>query len=105
MARKRKNEIRYILSTAIAILLFMLVGFGYDKIGITNVITNIDNNEIHKNDTTATIDINDIPKYNGQIYIEINNNIPVFSEEDFNITEDYYSELENKKARNGNDKD
>ena len=49
-------------------------------------------------------EISNIPEYNGEIYIEINNNIPQFSNEDFNIEEDYYSELKNGKVRNGNDK-
>jgi hypothetical protein len=49
-------------------------------------------------------EISDIPEYNGKIYIEINNNVPEFSNEDFNIEEDYYSELKNGKVRNGNDK-
>ena len=49
-------------------------------------------------------DISNIPNYTGNIYIELNNNIPMFSEEDLNIKEDYYSELENGRVRNGNDK-
>ncbi len=49
-------------------------------------------------------EISNIPQYNGEIYIEINNNIPEFSNKDFNIEEDYYSELQNGKVRNGNDK-
>lgn len=49
-------------------------------------------------------EISNIPEYNGEIYIEINNNVPEFSNEDFNIEEDYYSELQNGKVRNGNDK-
>lgn len=49
-------------------------------------------------------EISNIPEYNGEIYIEINNNIPRFSNEDFNIEEDYYSKLQNGKVRNGNDK-
>ena len=45
-----------------------------------------------------------IPEYNGEIYIKINNNIPEFSNKDFNIEEDYYSDLQNGKVRNGSDK-
>ena len=48
--------------------------------------------------------ISNIPEYNGEIYIEINNNIPEFTNEDFNIVEDYYSKLEKGRVRNGNDK-
>ena len=49
-------------------------------------------------------EISNIPKYNGEIYIEINNNVPEFSDDDFNIKEDYYSELKNEKVQQGNDK-
>ena len=49
-------------------------------------------------------EISNIPEYNGEIYIEINNNIPEFTNEDFNIVEDYYSKLEKGRVRNGNDK-
>ncbi len=59
-----------------------------------NVVTN---NQI-------SYEISNIPKYSGKIYILINNNIPNFSEEDFNIEEDYYSNLENGRVRNGYNK-
>lgn len=49
-------------------------------------------------------EISNIPEYNGNIYIEINNNFPQFSNEDFDIKEDYYSDLEDGKVRNGDDK-
>lgn len=49
-------------------------------------------------------EISNIPEYNGEIYIEINNSIPEFTNEDFNIVEDYYSKLEKGRVRNGNDK-
>lgn len=60
-----------------------------------------------KNEDTNPIiscEISNIPEYNGEIYIEIDNNVPNFSNEDFNIETDYYSELKNGKVRNGNDK-
>lgn len=45
-----------------------------------------------------------IPEYSGEIYVEINNNIPGFTVEDINLEYDYYSELENGRVRGGNDK-
>ena len=54
--------------------------------------------------STASYEITDIPEYSGNIFIEINNNIPKFNEEDFSLEEDYYSELKDGKVRNGNDK-
>ena len=59
-----------------------------------NVVTN---NQI-------SYEISNIPKYSGKIKILINNNIHNFSEEDFNIEEDYYSNLENGRVRNGYNK-
>lgn len=46
-------------------------------------------------------EIYDIPEYNENIYVLINNNIPNFSEEDMKIEKDYYSNLENDRVRNG----
>jgi len=56
------------------------------------------------NNNKSTYEISNIPEYSGEIYVEINNNIPKFTDEDMNIEEDYYSSLENKKVRNGYDK-
>ncbi len=67
-------------------------------IGIYYNLKNEDTN--HK----ISYEISNIPEYTGKIYVEINNNIPEFSEEDFCMKEDYYSELKNGKVRNGNDK-
>ncbi len=53
---------------------------------------------------TISYDMSNIPTYTGEIYVQINNNIPQFTEDDFNIEEDYYSELKNGRVRNGNDK-
>lgn len=49
-------------------------------------------------------EITNIPEYSGKIYVEINNNIPQFTNDDFNIEADYYSNLKSGKVRNGNDK-
>lgn len=56
------------------------------------------------NKTEKTYEISDIPEYNGEIYVEINNNIPKFNTEDMNIEEDYYSTLEDGKVRKSHDK-
>lgn len=60
-------------------------------------VNTIENNKIF-------YEISDIPEYNGKAYVEINNNIPEFSDEDLNLEQDYYSELKNGKVRNDNDK-
>ena len=46
-------------------------------------------------------EISNIPEYSGETYVEVNNNIPKFTNDDMNLEEDYYSELENGKVRNG----
>ena len=48
--------------------------------------------------------ISNIPKYSGEIFIEINNNVPQFTAQDISIQKDYYSDLENGRVRKGNDK-
>ena len=58
----------------------------------------IENNKI-------SYEISNIPEYIGETYVEINNNIPKFTNDDMNLEENYYSELENEKVRNGNDED
>ena len=64
-----------------------------------------------ENETGNTIEYNkisyeisNIPEYSGETYVEINNNIPKFTNDDMNLEEDYYSELKNGKVRNGNGK-
>lgn len=56
------------------------------------------------NKTEKSYEISDIPEYNGEIYVEINNNIPKVTTEDMNIEEDYYSTLEDGKVRKSYDK-
>ena len=48
----------------------------------------IENNKI-------SYDILNIPEYSGEIFIEINNNVPQFTAQDISIQKDYYSDLEN----------
>lgn len=73
-------------------IIIIFVGF-YIKTGQKNVVTN---NQI-------SYEISDIPEYSGDIYVLINNNEPKFSENDMQIDE-YYSNLENGRVRNGYNK-
>ena len=57
-----------------------------------------------KNNNKISYEISNIPEYNGEAYIEINNNNPNFTTEDMNIEEDYYSNLIDGKVRNSYDK-
>lgn len=84
---------------AIILLYIIIIAIGvYFNVGEENPIgIIIENNKIF-------YDISNIPEYSGEIFIEINNNMPEFTAEDMNIQEDYYSNLENGRVRNGNDK-
>ncbi len=54
-------------------------------------------------DNQISYEISNISEYSGDIYVLINNNEPKFSENDMQIDE-YYSNLENGRVRNGYDK-
>ena len=54
-------------------------------------------------DNQIFYEISNIPEYSRDIYVLINNNEPKFSENDMQIDE-YYSNLENGRVRNGYDK-
>lgn len=85
----------------IAIVLFFTIII---TIGIYLDIGREDSAKDIINNTKNTYEISDVSNYSGKIYVEINNNVPVFSDEDMNIVEDYYSNLKNGKVRNGYDK-
>ena len=87
---KKTNKLTKVIITLLVIIV-SVIGLSYYSQN-----ENIENK--------ISYEISNIPQYNGEIYIEINNNIPEFSNKDFNIEEDYYSELQNGKVRNGNDK-
>ena len=102
---KSKKQLAYI--TFIAILVIAGIFFNFEDGENTKNITknNIEQNEIltqantenNQNILNTTIaNIEDIPDYTNQIYIEINNNTPYFTEEDYK-TEAFekYSELDN----------
>ena len=88
--KKKTNKLVKSISTLLLIIISIIGLYYYSN------YKNLENK--------ISYEISDIPEYNGKIYIEINNNIPKFSDEDFNIDKDYYSELKNGKVRNGNDK-
>ena len=91
----KKNKIKKILT----ILLFFIIVVieSYFNLGTENEIGNTTNNNI-------SYEISNIPEYNGQAYIEINNNEPMFTTEDMNLEEEYYSSLKGGKVRNGDGK-
>ena len=80
---KNNTKLKQILTTIIVVILF---------IGLTYISNNIKKIFIANYDS-----IEDVPEYNGQIYVTINNNIPYFDEENY-TTEPFemYSELDYK---------
>ena len=76
---------------------------GYGEIGKSLQCLKADAGNIVENNKIS-YDISNIPEYSGEIFIEINNNIPEFTTEDINIDGTHYSNLENGRVRNGNDK-
>ncbi len=84
----------------IAIALFVII------VAICGYFNNYEEEQIDNNIESNKIsyELSNIPAYNGQAYVEINDNIPKFTDEDMNLQEDYYSTLKNKKVRNGYDK-
>ena len=89
---KKKKNLKQILTTIIIIILFSGLAYisndtSYNNGDITS------NNEITNNYNS----IKEIPDYSGQIYVEINNNMPYFDEKDY-TTEAFenYSMLDEK---------
>ncbi len=87
-----KNKFEKIL----VILFFIIIIF----VGL--YIKTAQENNVVK-DNRNSYEISNIPEYSEDIYVLINNNIPKFSEDDIQIDE-YYSNLENGRIRNGYDK-
>lgn len=91
MARKRKNKfIKKILIAAIIVIFYMCLYY------INDTILNDEKNtkEINVSNYSNTIDI---PEYNGEIYVTINNNVPFFDEKDYTTeTFEKYSNLDEK---------
>lgn len=96
--RMNKNTSK-LKQIAIILLYIIIIAVGmYFNIGEENQTGNIvENNKI-------SYEISNVPEYNGQAYVEINNNNPNFTTEEMDLEEDYYSTLKDGKVRNGNDK-
>lgn len=90
--RKKKIKIKQLLTTILMIILL---------IGIAYIEDNFFENNSNSIEVANYNHIEDIPEYSGQIYVEINNNIPYFDENDY--TTDVFEEYSNldKKGRCG----
>lgn len=91
--KKKKLSLKNILTTIMTIILLMGLAYIKDNVLIDNTINHVEVANYNH--------IEDIPEYSGQIYGEINNNIPYFDENDY--TTDVFEEYSNldKKGRCG----
>lgn len=85
---KRKIDLKQILM--ISIIIILLTALSYIS---TNMPYSIPNDKI----VASYSRMDEIPEYSGQIYVEINNNIPYFNEEDYKTEAfEIYSDLDEK---------
>ena len=98
MARKSsKNQLTKIIVELVIVSILLILGYLYPEVseGIDNVI-------LEQTHSTVSYDLSDIPEYNGTPYVEINNNKPFFTEEDYTTKAfEKYSELDDKSGRCG----
>jgi DNA-entry nuclease len=81
--RKRKNTAKKVITTVIAILILLFGGyFGYNELAGNNNVPDY-------------VDLDSIPAYSGNAYVQLNGGTPFFTEADY-TTEAYenYSELD-----------
>lgn len=88
--KKNKKSILNIISQLLVIILVLVIGVFYP-----NVQEKLNNIENEQTNNIISYNLSDIPEYEGQPYVIINNNIPYFDEEDY-TTESFekYSELD-----------
>lgn len=90
--RKNSNKKTRIFSGLIVVIITLALGtfYGSGELGIKK-----ENSIITTSKTNININIEDIPEYTSEIYVEINNNIPYFEESQY-TTESFekYSDLD-----------
>ena len=93
--KRMKNKKQQSTIGIIAILLFMLITYFYANPNSVNNTNEINPNSQNQTQAIVSYQLTDIPEYEGNPYIEIENNIPNFTEEDYK-TESFenYAELD-----------
>ena len=97
MGRKKKNQKINIWQSIFAlVILICILIYGYINQNATQSNTV---NDYDINNQNTAFDLSTIPEYSSSPYVEINNNVPYFTEEDY-TTEAFekYSDLGNGKA-------
>ena len=95
--KKQKLNIRKCIFAVVILICISIYGYINQNIDVSNSV-NIGIKNLVNDDTNSpneVFDLSTIPEYSGTPYIEINNNIPYFTEEDY-IAEPFekYSELD-----------
>ena len=91
--KRIKNKKQQSAIGMIVILLFMIITYFYSNVDMQQNTNEIYNN--NQNQTTVSYGVTDVPQYEGNPYIVINNNMPNFTEEDFKAESfENYSELD-----------
>ena len=93
MVRKRRSKKQNLWQTLIGtlILIFVLI-IGYIS---QNIDTTNESNENNLENESVIFDLSSIPEYSESPYVEINNNIPYFTEEEYKLEAfEKYSELD-----------
>lgn len=94
MARKKSSNKKYIKQVIYLLVLLICLIISSFNSGSDNIGNTLNNSVI--NETNIQYNINNIPDYEGKIYVTINNNIPNFNEEDYTTKAfEKYSKLDN----------
>ena len=94
MARKRRNKNLNIWQFMLTIIVLVcILIYGYTSQDSEHAKLEDENN---LNIQNVIFDLSTIPEYSGSPYVEINNNIPYFTEDDYTIEPfEKYSDLDN----------
>lgn len=85
--KKNNNNLKQILILIFFIIIICIIGYISSNIDYTNDVSS---------SNIISADLDNIPNYPGNPYIEINHNIPFFNESDYTTTAfEQYSELDN----------
>ncbi len=93
MRRKKKYQKINIFQYTLAVIILICISI-YGYINKNTTYENLANN-YNLNNQNIMFDLSTIPEYSSSPYVEINNNIPYFTEEDLNVSVfEKYSELD-----------
>ncbi len=94
MGRKRKNKKLNIWQYMFAVVILICISiYGYINQDITQDSLQVENNNLNNQNTV--FDLSTIPEYSEKPYVEINSNVPYFTEEELTLDAfEKYSELD-----------